>query len=140
MKNDLTYIVYLASRRIFRTYLETFREEGFDITSEQWTTLSLIHHGMVKNQQDIANMTGKDKTTVTRALEVLLNEGLITRKVDPDDKRANLISLSQKGKKLREKMQPVYDKKRDEILSNFSKKELEANAAFLEKLIGVLEN
>lgn len=139
MKDDLTYTIYLASRKILRTYLDSFREEGFDLSTEQWITISLIHNGMVKNQQDIANLSGKDKTTVTRALEVLLNAGLITRKVDPDDRRANLISLSQKGKKLREKMQPVYDRVRDEILSNFNKKELEANAAFLEKLIGILD-
>lgn len=139
MKDDLTYNIYLASRKLFRSYLETFRAEGFNLTSEQWTTLSLIHHGLAKNQQDIANLSGKDKTTVTRAIEVLLNKGLIIRKTDPADRRANLISLSQKGKKLREKMQPVYDKKREEILSHFSKKELESNAAFIEKLIGVLD-
>ena len=139
MKNDILYTIYFADRTVHRTLLNTFRKEGFGISPEQWLIIAFLFHESVRNQQDIANLTGKDKTTITRALEVLIKEGLVRRKVDPEDKRANIVTLTSKGTKLCEKILPVYEKKRAEILKVFSKDKLKACQKALDELIKTLE-
>ncbi len=119
--------------------MDTFREEGLGISPDQWLTMSFLFDESARNQQDIANLTGKDKTTITRALEVLIKKGLINRKVDPEDRRANIITLTTKGAKLYEKALPVYKKKKDAILKGFSKEKLQTCQKTLNELINTME-
>ena len=72
--------------------------QTFDIAPEQRAALEIIKYESEVNQTKIANILGKDKTTISRTLNTLENKNLITK--SQIDKRTNLIQLTQKGEEI----------------------------------------
>jgi DNA-binding MarR family transcriptional regulator len=60
---------------------------------------------------DLARRTGKSRPTVTRMIERLDKDGLITIHSDKDDRRSKMLSLTDKATKLLEKVIPVYNER-----------------------------
>ncbi len=83
---------------IKNNYLQTFRELGLDITTEQWVLLDRLAEGDGVSQTDLANDSFKNAPTVSRIIELLRKKGLIEKKQSEDDRRQSLIYLSGKGK------------------------------------------
>ena len=52
------------SRAINRTVLKAFSQEGIDITTEQWTVLSCLWNKDKIIQQEICDLTQKDKPSI----------------------------------------------------------------------------
>lgn len=66
-----------------------------------------------------------DKYNVTRLVQRLENEGLVKRLPCPQDGRGVFASITPKGKKLREKMWPVYERTvKKKFLSKFARTEI----------------
>ena len=87
-------------QRIFKAY-------GFDITVEQWMILLVLWKQNGQTQQQIANIIGKDKGTVSPQLDGLEKRELIMRLQDKNDKRRNVVCLTQKGKDLEDELSPL---------------------------------
>lgn len=87
-------------QRIFKLY-------GFDITVEQWMILLVLWKQNGQTQQEIANIIGKDKGTISPQLDGLEKRDLIMRFQDKNDKRRNVVCLTQKGKVLEEDLIPL---------------------------------
>jgi DNA-binding MarR family transcriptional regulator len=60
---------------------------------------------------DLARRTAKSRPTVTRMIERLDKDGLITIHSDKDDRRSKILSLTDKATKLLEKVIPVYNER-----------------------------
>ncbi len=82
---------------INRTVLKAFAQTGIDITTEQWTVLSCLWDKDKIIQQEICDLTQKDKPSVTRLIDNLEKKDLVKRVSDPADRRNNLIHLTPKG-------------------------------------------
>ena len=77
------------------------RQHGIVYPFEQLIVLKVIrdHHGPLV-QQDIAEMMGKDKSVILRMVDALESEGFIHRVVDENDRRRNIIALTDTGNEL----------------------------------------
>lgn len=119
MKNDgYTEIMHsyfnavLRLRQDFRQKVKReLRELGYsDLTMEMSQVLYYIHF-MAKdqrsNQQDIADRTGKNKSSVTSLIDNLVKRNLIDRQTDPNDRRSNIITLTPQGLEF---VEEIYDK------------------------------
>lgn len=87
---------------INRAVLKAFSRNGLDITTEQWTVLSCIRDKDKIIQQDICELTQKDKPSVTRLINNLEKKKLVRRESDPADRRNNLIHLTAGGAALKQ--------------------------------------
>ena len=87
-------------QRIFKSY-------GFDITVEQWMILLVLWKQNGQTQKEIANIIGKDKGTISPQLDGLEKRDLIMRFQDKNDKRRNVVCLTQKGKDLEKELIPL---------------------------------
>lgn len=106
--------------------------QSFDIAPEQRATLEIIKYEADVNQTKIANILGKDKTTISRTLNTLENKNLITK--SQIDKRTNLIQLTQKGEDiLNDSFSSVRDF-RKKLTSNLSEEEINQLVSLLEKV------
>lgn len=76
---------------------QRLKENGFDLTREQWSILAVLWTGDGCSQQHLANATYRDKPSTTRLLDNLEKEGYIVRQNDTTDRRTNLIFLTEKG-------------------------------------------
>jgi len=84
-----------------------FKNNGFDITVEQWMILLLLWKKNGRTQQEIANSIGKDKGTISPQIDGLEKRDLIMRMQDQNDKRHNLICLTRKGREMEDKLVPL---------------------------------
>lgn len=58
-------------------------------------------------QDDLAQEYSVDKAAVTRTVQLMEKKGLITRKIDDEDKRAKKIFLTDKAKSLEKKLREI---------------------------------
>ncbi len=74
--------------------------------------------------KDIAKITGKSKPAITRMVEKLLHDGLISIDQDELDGRVKKLSLTSEGNSLLKRIIPEYNKriiKMSSSLSNYDK-------------------
>ena len=107
--------------------------QSFDIAPEQRATLEIIKYEEDVNQTKIANILGKDKTTISRTLNTLENKNLITK--SQIDKRTNLIQLTQKGEEILNESFSSVKNFRTNLTSKLSEEELKQLFSLLEKVI-----
>ncbi|MEN9917813.1 MAG: hypothetical protein RL662_249 [Bacteroidota bacterium] len=90
-----------VSMAINRKMYRNFRKVGIDITPEQWSVLSFLWRQDGVSQQALCDSTFKDKPSMTRLVDNLAKLNLVERKIDPNDRRSNLVYLTQKGTSIR---------------------------------------
>lgn len=74
----------------------------YQMTPEQWQVMQTLWASQQRlNQNDVAQLTLKDKHTVSRMLARLERDGWIVRQPDPADARAYLIEPSAQAASLR---------------------------------------
>jgi MarR family transcriptional regulator for hemolysin len=70
------------------------------------------------NQQQLADQLLTDKVSIVRVLDCLSKDGLIERKVNPDDRREHLLSVTAKGLPWVEEIEKA-EKETEEIFLSF---------------------
>jgi MarR family transcriptional regulator for hemolysin len=79
--------------RLMKTYADQ-RARQFGISRAQWGVLMRLHLNEGLNQADLAEILDLQPITLTRLLDGLAANGLIERKPDPNDRRANRLFLT----------------------------------------------
>lgn len=87
---------------IHRTHMIHLNHEMKDlnITSGQFPYLIYLSEKEGISQEDMASHYHIDKGTVARALKKLEKNGLILRKIDPEDRRKYVLYLTEKGREV----------------------------------------
>jgi len=73
--------------------------------------------------KEVIKMTIMDKSRVTRSIDGLVEKGLLTRKVNPEDKRKFLLSLTPQGEKMYIKISTMAGDLQHGFSSSLSKEE-----------------
>lgn len=76
-----------------------------------------------KSQSDIAKRLRVESGTVTRMVDALSEEGLVSRAPDPNDRRINRIEITEAGERELENIFRVYDRVREHILQDVPEEE-----------------
>ena len=66
--------------------------------------------------QELARRLARDKSQMTRAVRALEQKGLISRTASPEDGRASVVTLTQKGRRTVDTLRAVLAETIDEIL------------------------
>jgi len=77
----------------------------------------------------------KEKTTITRVIEVMERRGLIFREVDPNDKRNKICYLTEQGNELKDKVIPEVINLNVQAAQNISNEELAHFKSILKKIL-----
>ncbi len=135
---DVTLIFAVLNGRVSaainRRLVMDFKKKGIDISPEQLTVLSLLWKKDRVTQQELCNITFKDKPNMTRLIDSLEEKGLAKRMTDENDKRNNLILLTPEGKTIEEKAFLVANATMREALINVSPEELAIGQDLLKKI------
>lgn len=89
-----------ASTAIARRLQKNFKQVGIDITVEQWSVLYHLWKQDGMSQQELCNATFRDKPSITRLVDNLEKQKLVKRVASKDDRRMNLIYLTDEALKL----------------------------------------
>ncbi len=98
------------------------REHNIDVTFEMLHILRCLDSVDSKvNQQELANLTYKDKSSLSYLIKNMEKRGLVSREEDPSDKRNKLVVLTANGEKMhteiREIIEDVYTKLEENVNS-----------------------
>jgi len=89
---------------------ETFQNNQIDLTREQWVLLIKLHQKDELPQNELAFITERDKTSLTRLVKTMERKELIKRRVSEADKRSKLVCLTNKGREVFKRSKPVMQK------------------------------
>jgi DNA-binding MarR family transcriptional regulator len=83
-----------------------------------WAYVVLLHldDEPVRTQAALAESIGADKTRIIDVLDDLQERGLISRETDPADRRARLLGLTTKGRRLRDTAQRAIQRNEQRLL------------------------
>jgi DNA-binding MarR family transcriptional regulator len=82
------------------------KEHQIDITFEMLEIMACLWNQDGINQQEIADITIKDKSSMTYLVDNLVKRSMVCREVDSSDRRNNLVYLTRDGKLLQKKLHP----------------------------------
>lgn len=86
-----------------REFIKALKE--YDLTPEQWQVLvGLWEGGRPLNQQQISQITLRDKHTISRMLTRMERNGWVARRSSKEDKRTREVLLTQKALNQREEI------------------------------------
>jgi DNA-binding MarR family transcriptional regulator len=117
-----------------------FKSHHIELTAEQFKVMLFLWKKEYGSQQDIADLLGKDKTTITRLLEGLEKKGYILRQTDNIDKRSKRVIATLLGKSLESKVMPLISQSNERIKMQFTFEELECAKKVLKSLCELHHN
>jgi DNA-binding MarR family transcriptional regulator len=91
-------------RKIFQLKL---KEAGISISFEALEVIKLLRNQDGLNQQELADMLFKDKSSITYLIDNMVKSGLVVRKEDEIDRRNKLIFLTDKAHQLKAQLEPM---------------------------------
>lgn len=119
------YLVDKASVYIRLRGSSLLSELEADITLEQFITLDAISANNEVCQRDLAKILLKDRSNVTRIINILENKGLITRETTNKGKRAVKIThLTKKGVAVMDQLADKMKQDLNSLMAEFDSEEL----------------
>ncbi|WP_019006509.1 MarR family winged helix-turn-helix transcriptional regulator [Cohnella laeviribosi] len=101
LDNQLCFAVYACTREITKLYTPLLKELG--LTYTQYVTLLALWEKDRVSVKELGQRLYLDSGTLTPLLKKLESQGLVARTRDSRDERNVLISLTDEGRKLKEK-------------------------------------
>lgn len=100
----------LQTQSLYRQIIHRkIREHNIDVTFEMLHILRCLDGAGQINQQQLANLTYKDKSSLSYLIKNLEKRGLVRRNEDIADKRSKLVSLTKKGDDLYLKIKGIIE-------------------------------
>ncbi|MEF3697829.1 MarR family winged helix-turn-helix transcriptional regulator [Desulfolutivibrio sp.] len=128
---------FLISRTAMRMRLNLrrlFLENGLDVTPEQWGVLLCLWREEGLTQSGLADRTVKDRTTITRILDLLEKKGLAQRRKDASDRRTFRIHLTEAGRQARKELFPLVQGFAGKIYADLHEADLSALQSIMAKI------
>lgn len=132
-KSDLVILTSKASRLMSNQLNKDLSDH--QITIEQWTVLANLWKNDGQTQQQLADLSNKNKASITHLIDHLEKSQLVRRTVDEQDKRNKIIYLTPEGENLQKALTKVIKKTTKTFTDGIDKKELKNCTKVLKKIV-----
>jgi MarR family transcriptional regulator for hemolysin len=110
--------------RLLKTYADQ-RARQYGMTRAQWAVLFRLDRAEGLKQSELAELLDLQPITLTRLLDRLAENGLIERRPDPNDRRANRLYLTPAARPLLERLSVLNEDMMGIVLAGLDPKSLE---------------
>ena len=114
-KQLITQLV--ESSRFLRNYID-HRAKGRGTTRAQWIVLFRLREQEGLSQVDLADVLELQPISLVRLLDRLVEHGLVERRHDPRDRRANRLFLTASGRQLADDLDSLRDSIATDVLQD----------------------
>jgi DNA-binding MarR family transcriptional regulator len=118
----LPYQLTTIATRVSNDFAEIYQAK-YGLNIPQWRVLANLAQYGQSNARDLCAQANMDKSTVSRAVNALINKALIYSKPNEHDKRAVLLMLSEDGQRLYAQIAPDALAWESQLLSALSHEE-----------------
>ncbi|HET7848183.1 MAG TPA: MarR family transcriptional regulator [Pseudolabrys sp.] len=109
---------------MLRTYADQ-RARQFGMTRAQWAVLVRLDRSEGLKQSELAEILDLQPITLTRLLDRLDASGLIERRPDPNDRRANRLYLTPAARPLLDRLDALGAEMMDTVLEGLTPQSVE---------------
>lgn len=131
----LLNIYYTAS--LLKKKADVFFHQ-FGLTDVQFNVIMLLAYQSGSqeglSQAQLSDMMLVNRANITSLVDRMEKAGLVTRTAEPGDRRYNIVKMTAKGKKVFAKVEPLYQRQVQEIMTSLKPAEQKKLAAMLEKI------
>ncbi len=128
----LPYRLSVASNAVSKRIAKTYAP--YKLSPTQWRVMAVLASRAGMTARAVADKTGMDKTTISRAVNKMLERGLVRRSPSQIDGRSAPLSLSRAGQAMFAKIAPLVLAQERELKALFSDAQLRQLEDFLSKL------
>jgi DNA-binding MarR family transcriptional regulator len=130
-KQLITQLV--ESSRFLRNYID-HRAKERGTTRAQWIVLFRLRDQEGLSQVDLADVLELQPISLVRLLDRLVEHGLVQRRSDPRDRRANRLFLTAAGRQLADDLDSLRDAIAVDVLQGLSTATIESNLKTLREI------
>jgi MarR family transcriptional regulator, transcriptional regulator for hemolysin len=123
LKREFAFTI-MDVARLLKTYADQ-RARQFGVSRAQWAVLIRIDRNEGLKQSELADMLDLQPITLTRLLDRLADNGLIERRADPNDRRANRLYLKPAAKPLLDRLSDLGSDMMETVLDGLSQTSIE---------------
>ncbi|MGY4309470.1 MarR family transcriptional regulator for hemolysin [Bradyrhizobium sp. USDA 4369] len=123
----------VESSRILRNYID-HRAKQRGTTRAQWVVLFRLRAQEGLSQVDLADVLELQPISLVRLLDRLVEQGLLERRHDPKDRRANRVYLTAAGRKLVDDLDGLRDSIAADVLHGIPDEAVATSLATLREL------
>lgn len=124
LEKQVFLFLNIAHNSMKQRLTETFRDGGFQLSPEQFLVMDTLWDEGVLTQQQIADITMRDKNSIVKLIDGLESRDLVRRVSNPDDRRQNLIEVTPYSLSVREKINALAYESVYGILGDIPQKDL----------------
>ncbi len=108
---------------------------GVELTGAAQRLIYYLMENGPMRLSDLARRTETDPGILTRQINAIERQGIVERKPDPTDRRAALVQMSPKGRRVAQRLREVQDEVLGGQLARWTRVDLERAADLMEQLI-----
>jgi len=133
--NNIGFYIGFTANVLKNEVIRRFHENGYEITHSQWLILMMLWQKDGRNQNELTGLMYREKTTITRVIEIMEKRGLIFRKTDTNDRRNKLCFLTNEGNDLKNKLIPIVREVNNQAISEINTDEFEIFKNIIKKVL-----
>jgi len=123
----------VESSRLLRNYID-HRAKTRGTTRAQWIVLFRLRQQEGLSQVDLADVLELQPISLVRLLDRLVEHGLLERRDDPKDRRANRLFLTASGKQLVDDLDGLRDAIASDVMKDLSPQAIETSLVALREI------
>ena len=117
-----------------KTLSQGFEEEGLFVSAEEWAILLILWSKGEQTPTALADVTFRDRTTITRLIDQMVKKQFVVREHDEKDRRRVLIKASDKGQALKDELVPIAKSMIATATSGISPQDIETTVKTLNQM------
>ena len=143
LQQFLPYRLVNLAQSVSINFAEVYQTE-FELTIPEWRILVNLAEHVVPEEsgtsvmgisaKELTVLASMDKSTVSRAVKLMLDKGYLAKHLDELDKRASLLTLTETGKQLYHTIAPKALEWEAKLLEVLSEEEYQMLMQILDKL------
>ena len=128
--------------QVAKVYLGAFtkRVENLEINRYHYILLLIAEHNGQLTQKQLAEITGKDKSSMVSIIDTLSSKGYVYREVNPNDRRQQLIKITPKAEADIPTIKESFDYLNQVAIQNIDPEKLQAFEDVLQLITGNLKS
>lgn len=135
MENTIGFLVNRLSFVLRQEITKKLKKANLDITPEECVLLNKLWQNDGQRQNELAQATIRNQTTVTRIIDKMEKKNLVYREHSKEDRRQVLAWLTPEGKNMRNQVIPHIFSLLENAQSYVSKSDMTTTTTTLRKII-----
>lgn len=108
--DNTAHLISKARRNINQLLEDEMHRVGLiGLVASHGDIIAVLLRAQSMTMSDLANAIQRDRSTVTTLVKKLVHQGYVTLEENPGDTRSRLVSLTEKGRNLKEVFRPISE-------------------------------